>query len=79
MDKKVDESVDTLQWWKLNKYRYPKVIFFAKTVLCIPATSVQCKRLSSSAGYTVNKTRSSLEPNTVDMLVCLRSRLSNNI
>ena len=66
-------------WWKLNEYRYPKLAFFAKTVLCIPATSVPCERLFSSAGYIVNKTRSSLEPNTVNMLVYLRSWLSDNI
>ena len=51
--------------------------FFSKTVLCMPATSVPCERLLSSAGCNVNKTRSSLEPNTVGMLVCLRSWLSN--
>ena len=79
MEKKVAASVDPLQWWKLNEYRYPKLAFFAKTVLCIPATSVPCERSFSSAGYIVNKTRSSLEPNTVNMLVCLRSWLSDNI
>ena len=51
MEKKVAASVDSLQWWKLNKYRYPKSAFFAKTLLCVPATSVPCKRLFSSAGY----------------------------
>ena len=79
MEKKVAASVYPLQWWKLNEYRYPKLAFFSKTVLCIPATSVPCERLFSSAGYIVNKTRSSLEPNTVNMLVCLRSWLSDNI
>jgi len=28
--------------------------------------------MSSSAGYTVNKTPSSLDPHTVNILVCLR-------
>ena len=79
MEKKVAASVDPLQWWKLNEYRYPKLAFFAKTVLCIPATSVPCERLFSSDGYIVNKTRSSLEPNTVNMLVYLRSWLFHNI
>ena len=42
MEKKVAESVDPLQWWTLNEYRYLKLAFFAKTVLCILATSVPC-------------------------------------
>ena len=71
--------VDTLQWWKLNEHRYPKLSFLAKTVLCIQATSVPCKRLFSSAGYILNKTRSSLEPNTVNTLVGLRSWLKDDI
>ena len=79
MKKKVTASVDPLQWWKLNEYRYPKLALFAKTVLCISATSTPCERLFSSAARIVNKTRSSLEPNTVNMLVCLRSWLSDNI
>uniref|UniRef100_A0A0L8I4P2 HAT C-terminal dimerisation domain-containing protein n=1 Tax=Octopus bimaculoides TaxID=37653 RepID=A0A0L8I4P2_OCTBM len=58
---------------KLNERRYPKLAFFAKTVLCIPATSVLCERLFSSAGYIVNIMHSSLEPNTVNMIVCLRN------
>ena len=33
----------------------------------------------SSAGYIVNKTRSSLEPNTVNTLVCLRSWLKDDV
>jgi len=38
--------------------------------------AVPCELLFSSADYTVNKTHSSLEANTVNMLVCLRSWLS---
>lgn len=79
MEMKVHNSVDPLQWWKLNEHRYPKLSLLAKTVLCIPATSVPCERLFSSAGYIVNKTRSSLEPNNVNTLVCLRSWLNDDI
>jgi len=42
-------------------------------------SAVRCERLFSSAGYIVNKTRSSLYANTVNMLVCLRSWLSIDI
>ena len=79
MEKKASESVDSLQWWKLNEYRYLKLACFANTVLCIPATSVPCEQLFSCGGYIVNKTGSSLKPNTAKMLVCLRSWLSDTI
>jgi len=36
-------------------------------------SAVRCERLFSSAGYIVNKTRSSLEANTVNMLMCFLS------
>jgi len=33
-------------------------------------SAVQCEQLFCSAGYIVNKMRSSLEANTVNMLMC---------
>jgi len=34
-------------------------------------STVPCEQLFNSVGYIVNETRSSLESNTVNMLVCL--------
>ena len=62
-----------------NKYRYLELASFVKTVLCTVATSIPCERLFISAGYIVNKTLSSLESITVNMLVCLRCWLSDSI
>jgi len=42
-------------------------------------SKVPCKRLFSSASNIVNKMRSSLEPNTVNMLHVLRGWLSDDI
>ena len=54
IEMKVPESINPLQWWKLNEHRYPIMSLLAKTVLCIPVTSVPCEWLFSSAGYIVN-------------------------
>ena len=79
MEMKVPESVDPLQRWKLNEHRYPKLSFLVKTILYIPATSVPCERLFSSAGYIVNKTGSPPELNSVNKHVCVHSWLKDDI
>ena len=43
MEMKISESINPLQWWKLNEHRYPITSFLAKTVLCLPVTSVPCE------------------------------------
>ena len=69
------ETENPLTWWKLNSHRFSFLASFAKTVLCVPATSVPCERLFSSSGYIVNKTRAALLPENVTSLVCLRDWL----
>jgi len=71
-EKKLSDGENPLMWWKTNEHRFPRLSQLAKNVLCVPATSVPCERLFSSAGYIVNKRRASLDPQTVNMLVCLR-------
>lgn len=73
----IPETEDPLMWWKMNENRYPILSIFVKTILCVPATSVPCERLFSSSGYVVNKMRSSLLPENVNVLVCLRDWLNS--
>lgn len=75
LEKRIGDVEDPLLWWKSNQHRFPRLATLAKTMLCIPATSVPCERLFSSAGYIMNKTRCSLDPQNVTMLVCLRDWL----
>ena len=64
-----------LEWWKKNHERYPKVAKIAKRLLCVPATSVPAERVFSTSGIIVNKLRSSLTPENVNMLVFLNKNL----
>jgi len=59
-----------------NRKQFSRVAVLAKNVLCVPATSVPCERLFSSAGYIVNKRRSALAPHTVNNHACLPSGLA---
>jgi len=56
--------------------RFPN---FHPSLTNVPESAVPCEQLFSSAGYIVNKTRSSFDATTVNMLVCLRRWLSDNI
>ena len=64
---------DPLEWWKLNKFRFPHLAAVAKSVhvLAIPATSTSSERLFSTAGLTVTKLRNCLKPDNVNALVFL--------
>jgi len=67
----IAETENPLTWWRLNRNRFPVLANFVKTVLCVPATSVQCVRLFSSSGYIVSKTRAALLLENVTTLDCL--------
>ena len=71
----IAETENPLTWWRLNRNRFPVLANFVKTVLCVLATSVPCKRLFSFSGYIVSKTRAALLPENVTTLVCLRDWL----
>lgn len=62
---------DPLAWWKVNESRYRKLSRLAKAYLCIPATSVPAERVFSAAGLIVNRLRTRLLPDHVDMLIFL--------
>ena len=66
---------DPLHWWKLHNELYPLLSQVAKKYLCVPATSTVSERLFSRSGRIVTPIRSSLKPDSVEMLVFL----SNNV
>jgi hypothetical protein len=63
---------DPLSWWKDNQHRYPRLSVLASKYMTVPATSVPSERVFSAAGLVVNRLRSRLSPEHVDMLLFLR-------
>lgn len=66
---------DPLLWWRDNAKRYPKRSRLAQRYLCVPTTSVPSERVFSTAGMTVNRLRSRLSPEHVDMLLFLNKNM----
>ena len=62
-----------LEWWKTNSARYSLLVPLALKYLCIPGSSTPSERTFSVAGLTLNKLRSALSPEHVDMLVVLHA------
>lgn len=60
-----------LDWWRANQTRFPRLARLAQRYLCIPGTSVPSERVFSAAGLVVNRLRTRLTPEHVDMLVFL--------
>ncbi|XP_070404635.1 E3 SUMO-protein ligase ZBED1 [Nothobranchius furzeri] len=65
----LDSSPTT--WWKVNEGRFPRLANLARKYLAIPGTSVPSERVFSAAGLTVNRLRTRLTPDHVDLLIFL--------
>ncbi|KAM4549130.1 E3 SUMO-protein ligase ZBED1-like [Odontesthes bonariensis] len=65
-----------LEWWRANHPRFPRLASLAERYLCIPGTSVPSERVFSAAGLVVNRLRTRLTPEHVDMLVFLNKNNS---
>jgi hypothetical protein len=69
-----DNSIKTNQalvWWKTHQYSFPVFSPLARIYLAIPATSAPSERIFSSASYIASKRRSSMHPETLELLVFL--------
>ena len=60
-----------LDWWKTNENNFPLISRLAKKYLCVPASSVPSERVFSLTGSIINKTRSQITPEYLDLFVFL--------
>jgi len=65
----LDPLENPLNWWKDHQNTYPALATIARKLLARPSTSVPCERLFSEAGNIVNDLRSSLDADSVAMLL----------
>ncbi|KAK3108517.1 hypothetical protein FSP39_009667 [Pinctada imbricata] len=72
-----NENQTLLQWWMQNESVYPHVSILAKKYLAIPASSVPSERVFSLAGILINKKRSRLSPDNVDLFIFLNKNMKD--
>lgn len=63
---------DILNWWMVNKTKYPVISRMAHDVLAIPATSVASEAAFSTGERIISDYRSRLSSSTVEALICLQ-------
>ena len=68
-----DTDADVLEWWKYHVGEYPCLARIARDYLAIPATSAPCERAFSCGADLITKKRGSLNEDTIQVCVCLKS------
>lgn len=70
---------DPLQYWKVNKVRFPTLAKMACRYLSAPCSSVESERLFSSAANIVNESRNRLTPEHAEMILFLKKKSASCI
>jgi hypothetical protein len=68
----VDDSVEPLDWWRLNQHTYPVLAAMAKDYLAVQATSVACEQLFSGGVDLVTPDRNRLNEDTITECMSLK-------
>ena len=74
-----DESVDPLQWWKVNQIQYPRLAKMAMDYLAIPSTSVPSEECFSISKNLITDKRNKLAGKTIRSCMCLKSWFSGSL
>lgn len=71
----ISRRTSALNWWKQNETKFSQVAKMAKHFLAIPATEASVERNFSSGRHLITFDRSSLLPETIQAIQCLKSWL----
>ncbi|CAN6439920.1 unnamed protein product [Victoria cruziana] len=72
-----NDMFDILLWWKDKTTKYKVLSQMARDLLSIPITFVALEKAFSTGGRVISDSRSSLQPATVEVLLCLNSWLKS--
>ncbi|PRQ32613.1 putative HAT dimerization domain, ribonuclease H-like domain-containing protein [Rosa chinensis] len=61
-----------LGWWRSHEEVYPVLSLIARDLLSIPASTVASEAAFSAGGRVVSEKRASLNPDTIQALICLK-------
>lgn len=63
-------NFNVLDWWNIHKLKYRVLSKMAIDVLAVPISTVASESTFSAGGRVIDPYRSTLTPNTVEMLIC---------
>jgi hypothetical protein len=66
------DKVKLLEWWREHKYSFPVLSHFARDILLVPVSTVSSEATFSTVGRIIEERRSSLAPETVEAITCLK-------
>jgi hypothetical protein len=70
-EKEISRNENPLEWWAMNKRKYPSLSQLAYKYLCILATSVPSERMFSTSEHLTSDRRSRLTPENANILLFL--------
>jgi hypothetical protein len=66
------DKVKLLEWWREHKYSFPVLSHFARDIILVPVSTVSSEATFSTVGRIIEERRSSLSPETVEAITCLK-------
>ena len=67
------QTTEPLAFWKMYREQFSLLSKVARSILSIPATIANAERKFSSAGWTLNERRTSLQPDKLENILLARS------
>ncbi|CAK9164895.1 unnamed protein product [Ilex paraguariensis] len=71
------QDFDVLNWWKLNRQKYPTLSKMASDILCVPVSTVAPDSVFDIVSKKVDSYRSSLRPVTLEAIICAKDWLQD--